>query len=399
MMDASIDLVADIARWLHVLAAIAWMGFGLWLRRLAFRAHPPVSPEEELEVWDTHSLGFWRTTKISMPTASQLEGMVWSFNQIRWLLLTGLVLFGLVYFRHSQIYLVDTNVYPLSGRNAVVFSLMGLAGAPLINEIVNRIPLRYKLAYNLACVAHVLGWVYVYSRLYSQHGAMIQVGAMLGLTIATNILGYLYPATRAAVHALAEGRCPDPEKKKLWDRRNNHSYLLPAVIFLMLSSHMGMVVVANGHTFSTIVVVLGLSVMSRWILEETHRHGGVMPLRLRWVTAGTVVGLGVGLLAWAGSLYPARPDARVRSSAVSMDALRVESIVRDRCAVCHAAQPSFPGMASPPRGIVLTSTTLPHYAGQIAVMVHSQRMPPGNVTGMLPGERRTLMQWATNHGR
>jgi uncharacterized membrane protein len=155
--------------------------------------------------------------------------------------------------------------------------------------------------------------------------------------------------------------------------------------------------IANGHTFSTIATVLGLSVLSRWVLEETHRHGGVMPLRLRWVTAGTVAGLGVGLFAWAGMLHPAPSATTARSSAANMDALRVEAIVRDRCSVCHARQPSFPGMDSPPKGIVFTSTTLPYYANQIAVMVPSQRMPPGNITGMLPSERNTLTQWATDH--
>ncbi|WP_031370184.1 urate hydroxylase PuuD [Lysobacter antibioticus] len=402
MVDALLDFAADIARWLHVLAAVAWMGFGLWLRRLAFRARPLIGPQAELEVWDTHSLGFWRTAKVAAPTASELEGLVWSFNQIRWLFMTGLVLLGLIYYRQPQVYLIDPGVLSMSGRAAVAFSLLGLLGAPLINEAINRIPLRYRRTYILSCAIHVLAWVYAYASLFSQQGAMIQVGAMLGVTITANILWYLHPATREAVDALIRGERPDPVKKQLWDRRNYHSFLLPAVVFLMLSSHMGAIVRANGHAFLTIATVLVLSVISRRILEATHKNGGVMPARFRWITAGAVLtlGLGVGWLASARHGFDrVRVEARAHSAATDKRPLHAEEIVLRRYAACHAAQPSFPGMASPPRGIVFTPDNLPRYAGQIAIAVGSERMPPGNATDMLPSERRALTEWAIRHGQ
>lgn len=402
MVDALLDFAVDIARWLHVLAAVAWMGFGLWLRRLAFRARPLVSPQAELEVWDTHSLGFWRTTKVAAPTASELEGLVWSFNQIRWLFMTGLVLLGLIYYRQPEAYLIDPGVLSMSGRTAIAFSLLGLLGAPLINEAINRIPLRYRRTYHFSCAIHVLAWVYAYASLFSQQGAMIQVGAMLGVTITTNILWYLYPATREAVDALIRGERPDPVKKQLWDRRNHHSFLLPAVVFLMLSSHMGAVVRANGHAFLTIATVLVLSVISRRILEATHRNGGVMPARFRWIIAGAVVtlGLGAGWLASARHGFDrVRVEARAHGSATDKRPLHAEEIFLRRCAACHAAQSSFPGMASPPRGIVFTPDTLPRYAAQIAIVLGSERMPPESATEMQPSERRALTEWAIRHAR
>lgn len=402
IVDTLLDFVVDMARWLHVLAAVAWMGFGLWLRRLAFRARPLVGPSAELEVWDTHSLGFWRTTKVAAPTVSELEGLVWSFNQIRWLFLTGLVLFGLIYYRQPQAYLIDPAVLSMSGRAAIAFSLLGLLGAPLINEVINRIPLRYRRIYLLCCAIHVLAWAYAYASWFSQHGAMIQVGAMLGVTITTNILWYLYPATREAVAALVRGERPDPAKKQLWDRRNHHSFLLPAVVFLMLSSHMGAVVRANGHAFLTIAAVLVLSAISRSVLEATHRNGGIMPARSRWVTACTVAILGLAV-AWLASARQGfdrvRSEAHAHSSATGERPLRAEEIVLRRCAACHAAQPSFPGMASPPRGIVITPESLPRYAAQIAIAVSTERMPPGNATEMQPSERKALTEWAAGHAR
>ena len=70
-----------------------------------------------------------------------------------------------------------------------------------------------------------------------------------------------------------------------------------------------------------------------------------------------------------------------------------------RCAACHAEQPSFPDMTAPPKGIVFTSDTLGAYAHRITLTVGSGAMPPGNVTEMTDAERSALLRWASQHGR
>lgn len=426
MLNTLLDLLADATRWLHVLAAFAWLGGGLWVRRLTLRAKPLLDERAELEVWDTHSLSFWRTSKIATPTPAELEGLVWSFNQMRTLVASGIALFCLIYYRQPLAYLVDPNIAQLSGREAVMASMLGLVGAPVINEIVNRIPIRRRAAYLAASIAHALGWTWVYANLFSQHGAMIQIGAMIGVVIASNVLWFLYPRMRKAADAALQGHKPDPIDKLHWDRRGLHSFVAPGVVFLMLSSHMGSVVRANGHAFLTIAVVLAVSIATRWLLDVVHRNDGVMPTPFRWVAAAMAVGLGLGLTLLAamqtGSdravplAHPhppaAAPAARLPTAIASAPAapaaapvepaalpLRPDAIVQRRCSACHAAQPSFPGMASPPRGIVFTRDTLPVYAGLIAAVVQSGRMPPGNATDMQPDERKALTQWAADHAR
>lgn len=297
MADALIDFMADIVRWLHVIAAIAWLGFVLWLRRLAIRARSVLDSSADLEVWDTHSLGFWQTERVVRPKIADLEGLVLSFNLIRWLFGTGLLLFCLIYYRQPQVYLLDPTDGSLSSRAAIALSLAGLIGAPLINEAINRIPLHRTTIYYLACALHVLAWSWFYADRFSQHGAMIQIGAMLGTTVSVNILGNLYPATRAAMVAVMRGEQLDPLRKQYWDRRNQHSFILPAIVFLMLSSHMGSAIKANGHAFATIVVVLVLSLASRHVIEMVHRNHGVVPMRLRWAGAAAAFAL-VLALAW-----------------------------------------------------------------------------------------------------
>ncbi|MBT2748727.1 MULTISPECIES: urate hydroxylase PuuD [unclassified Lysobacter] len=422
MTGTLLDLAADAIRWLHVLAAFAWLGAGLWIRRLTLRARPLLDQRSELEVWDTHSLSFWRTEKVAAPAAAELDGLVWSFNQIRWLVGTGVVLFCLIYYRQPLAYLVDPSIARLSAREAIAASILGLTGAPVVNELVNRIPLHYNTLYMTASVAHVLGWAWLYANLFSQHGAMIQIGAMMGMVIAFNVLWFLYPRMRKAFNAALRGEKPDAVDKQHWDRRGLHSYITMAVVFLMLSGHMGSLVRANGHPFLTIATVLALSVAARWALDATHRNGGVMPMEIRWISAIAIVALGL-MLTWmalprtpaeqvaalarthvsaGGAALPPKPSSAnsIPSPAATGEApLRADAIVQRRCAVCHAARPSFPGVASPPRGIVFTSETLPLYAGLIAAVVQSERMPPGNATDMQPDERKAVTQWATDHAR
>lgn len=324
MMDVLIDFATDIVRWLHVIAAIAWMGFVLWLRRLVMRARPFVSSAADVEVWDTHSLGFWKTERIIHPNASDLERLVLSFNLIRWLFGTGLLLFGLIYYRQPQIYLLDPGAPSLSARAAIAVSLVGFIGAPLINEAVNRIALQRKAIYYAACAAHVLAWTSLYANLFAQQGAMIQIGAMLGITVSVNILGYLYPATREAMAAVTRGERFDPIKKLYWDRRNQHSFLLPAVVFLMLSNHFGGAIKANGHAFVTIATVLALSVASRHVLEIIHRNGGTMPTRLRRAAVAAAFALAMAL-AWLMGFehkadLQAKADAPADASFIAADA-------------------------------------------------------------------------------
>lgn len=387
-----IDLLGAFLRWLHVLAAIAWMGFGLWLRRLAIRSEHLIDQPVELEVWETHSLGFWRNQKVTRPTPDQINGLVWSFVQIRWLFVTGVLLFALIYYRQPQLYLVGP-AWPMSSAGAIGLSVAGLVGAPLLNEAVNRLNLRNERLYEVLCVVHLIGWVALYANLFSAHGAMIQIGAMLGVTVVTNILGYLLPATRRAAAALRAGQLPDPVEKIRWDRRNKHTLLLPAIIFFMLSSHFGGVI-ANGHPFPTILLVLAASVVGRLILEETHRNRGVTPRP--WVWAGVLLALAAvfPLWWWPGTQADARPSAGPAATD-----LQVGQIVGQRCAACHAEQPSFPDMTAPPKGIVFTSDTLGAYAHRINLTVGSGAMPPGNVTEMTDAERSALLQWTSQHGR
>ena len=73
----------------------------------------------------------------------------------------------------------------------------------------------------------------------------------------------------------------------------------------------------------------------------------------------------------------------------------VDDIVSSRCSMCHAAEPVWTGIASPPKGVLLeTSDQINRQRAAIHIQsVLTSAMPPNNITGMTRDERRVLAAW------
>jgi uncharacterized membrane protein len=63
--------------------------------------------------------------------------------------------------------------------------------------------------------------------------------------------------------------------------------------------------------------------------------------------------------------------------------------------MCHAAEPVWDGIPAAPKGVMLDSDEQIRLHAKLidAFAVHSQAMPPGNITEMTPQERLTLASW------
>jgi uncharacterized membrane protein len=73
----------------------------------------------------------------------------------------------------------------------------------------------------------------------------------------------------------------------------------------------------------------------------------------------------------------------------------VKHIVDQRCHVCHAAKPQFPGFAEAPKGVMFdTPAQIKRLAPQIMTQaVKTRTMPLGNVTEITEAERSALGSW------
>ena len=73
----------------------------------------------------------------------------------------------------------------------------------------------------------------------------------------------------------------------------------------------------------------------------------------------------------------------------------VDDIITSRCSMCHAADPVWNGIITPPKGVTLDSH--PAIARQAEAIrlyaVTTNAMPPNNITQMTRDERQVLAQW------
>lgn len=97
----------------------------------------------------------------------------------------------------------------------------------------------------------------------------------------------------------------------------------------------------------------------------------------------------------AGSTVEATPAPAPQHVAMAIPFSKVQSIVKERCAVCHAAHPTEPGFTAAPMGIMLDTPARIRAAAksikQQAVVLKA--MPLGNVTHMTDAERALIGQW------
>ena len=73
----------------------------------------------------------------------------------------------------------------------------------------------------------------------------------------------------------------------------------------------------------------------------------------------------------------------------------IENIIKYRCGVCHAYNPTFEGFDAAPLGVVFeTKEDIINNIDQIkSQSIDSDVMPPGNLTGMTANERKQISIW------
>jgi uncharacterized membrane protein len=97
----------------------------------------------------------------------------------------------------------------------------------------------------------------------------------------------------------------------------------------------------------------------------------------------------------AFALTPARSSqTSVANLSGPAEFVRVQSIVRERCVICHTSAPVQGGMSAPPAGVRLDAPEfiLLHTA-KMRQQLASRAMPVGNVTGLTDEERAELLAW------
>src|SRR5207249_1888897 len=126
------DWLNLLARWLHVIAVIAWIGSSFYFIALDLHLRPPANEGDAErgvagEAWEIHGGGFYRVEKFRVAPPALPQPLYWFKWEAYTTWLSGFALFVVLYYTHARTYLVDPSVADLSSGAAVGISLALLA--------------------------------------------------------------------------------------------------------------------------------------------------------------------------------------------------------------------------------------------------------------------------------
>jgi uncharacterized membrane protein len=372
-----------LVRWLHVVAAIAWIGSSFYFIALDNHLRPPKDEADAErgvggEAWEIHGGGFYQVQKYRVAPKTLPEPLYWFKWEAYTTWLSGFALLIVLYYFNANTYLIDKSVADLRPWQAIAISVALLAAAWLVYDGLCRvIPNDVALAAVLLVLVTLAAWGV--SHLFSGRAEYIQIGAMLGTMMAGNVFFVIIPAHWELIRAKQAGREPSAAAGLRAKQRSVHNnYLTLPVVFTMISNHFP---ITYGHSYSWLILV-ALLVIGAWVRHFFNlRHAG----RTAWWIPVTAA------LAIAAVAVAIRPHGSSGGTAVPFT--RAQAIIQARCVPCHSTHPTKVDVA--PMGLVFDTPKEIHAQASLIeqVAVTTKVMPLGNETGMTQAERDTLGAW------
>jgi uncharacterized membrane protein len=396
-----LEFLSLLGRWVHLITGIAWIGASFYFVWLDNHLLPPT--DESLlrkgvggELWAVHGGGFYNAQKYRIAPQTLPASLHWFYWEAYSTFLSGFFLLCLLYYAQADVYLIDPRVAALSKPAAIAISLGFLVGGWLLYDALCRTSLARRGAWLGLVIALLLsGAADALCHLFSGRGAFIQFGAMLGTIMVANVFFVIIPGQREMVRAKQQGREPDPQAGLRGKLRSVHNtYFTLPVLFTMISNHYALTFGAR-YNWLVLLSISAAGLLIRAYFVSRHRRHERGGKTSPWPA---LIGLLI-IAATAAALVPkpASPDAAPGNPATASPAAQfaaVRQIVAQRCVPCHAAQPTQPGFAAAPNGVLLdTPAALLAHAPVIGPQVETRVMPIGNLTGMTEPERTQLLDW------
>lgn len=393
------DWLEFAVRWLHVITAIAWIGSSFYFIALDLGLNRNIAGPADGEEWQVHGGGFYHIQKYMVAPSQMPEHLTWFKWESYATWLSGAALLAIVYWAGAELFLIDHSGWVLSVPVAIAISAGSLALGWIVYDQLCKSPLGEKptvLMILLFVLLLVMSWGY--NQVFTGRAALLHLGAFTATIMSANVFFIIIPNQKIVVADLKAGRVPDPKYGKIAKLRSTHNnYLTLPVIFLMLSNHYPL---AFGTQYAWLIagLVFLMGVTIRHFFNTLHARGG----HPWWTWAATVA---VFLAIVGLSLAPAATDPddelggemtpeaiRFATAEGFVDAVDVVSV---HCAMCHAREVFWPGLAHAPKGVVLESEEdIAFNAKRIVLQAGlSHAMPPGNLTFMQEDERAVLRNW------
>ena len=381
-----------LVRWTHVVVGVAWIGTSFYFNWLDSRLNREINNEEtEGELWSIHAGGFYKINKLKGLPKKLPQELHWFKWEAYATWISGFALLIIIYYFNTETLMINASTNNLSSSTAIMISLLFLLGSWFVYDLICKSPLKNNTVI-LSIVFFTLMVIasFALTKIFNSRAAYIHIGACLGTIMAANVFRVIIPSQKILVNAALKNTVPDMKKSinaKIRSLHNN--YMTLPVLFIMVSSHYPF---TYGHKYNwtilAILSVIGVAIRHYFNLRNKKQQKA-------WMLS-TIMICTIALI-----LYTTIPKVilnKKNSAMVSEDKIsfiEINHIIKIRCAVCHASNPTFEDVEWAPMGIIYdTPEDILNNIKKIkAQVIDSEIMPPGNITNITVEERRKISLW------
>jgi uncharacterized membrane protein len=393
----TLELLDLVARWIHVIAGIMWIGNSLLFNWVDRSLDPPRGTAQTRAplgtIWLLHSGGFYYVEKTLLEGETLPQPMHWFKWQAYTTWWSGVALLVVVYWAGGRAVMADPSVANLTQTQATLVGIAAIVAGWALYETMQRFVA--PRARTLAAVIWIAGLGAIamsLTQLLSGRAAFLHVGAMLGTIMAGNVVLTIVPSQRILEQTVSEGKGGDPAVSARAKRVSIHNnYFTFPVIVLMVSNHFPAIYGSRlNWALMLALVIAGATV--RHVLNIRWKFAAWRPTLAATIAASVIV-LYALMRFGSENVASAAASAAIPSGPVTFADVR--HIVDRRCAVCHSERPTDQAFGAVPAGVYFdTPEQIAARAARINVRaVVTRTMPPANKTHITDAERAILGRW------
>lgn len=247
------DLLNLFFRWMHVVAAVIWIGHLYFFNFVNAQVAKSYSPE----------------TKTAVVPELMPRALFWFRWGALWTWLSGIVLLGIVY--HVGHLMVD----PQSGQKAgmaIGIGFIAILFGFFIYDGLWKSPLgKNEVAAGVVSTVLLIAMVFGFSKLMSGRAMYIHIGSVLGGTMMMNVWMRIWPAQKKIIRGIrGEQPAPDASVAAFAALRSKHNVFMSVPLtFFMVSNHFPLVYAHElNWLWAAVAIVLGF-VVARFLFAKS----------------------------------------------------------------------------------------------------------------------------------